>query len=58
MSYNCNSLKLLDLSNLNTHVIDMNHMFYNCNLLTSLDISNFNTQNVTDMSYCSLVVIH
>ena len=52
MFYNCSSLKLIDLSLLNTsNVKNMSYMFYNCSSLKSIDLSSFNTSNVSDMSY-------
>lgn len=46
----CNSLKYLNISNLNTkNVTHMATLFYNCESLTSLDIKNFDTSNVTNM---------
>ena len=50
MFYGCNSLKNLDLSNLNTiKVKDMHSMFQNCSSLINLDLSNLNTENVTNI---------
>ena len=44
MFHECDSLKVLNLSNFNTNnVTDMNHMFYGCPNLYELDLSKFNT---------------
>ena len=52
MFYGCNSLKFLNLTNVNTQkVIDMYGMFFGCKSKKSLDLSNFNTQNIEDMGY-------
>ena len=51
MSYECNKLSSLDLSNFNTaNVTNMEEMFYSCQNLSSLDLSKFNTEKVTNMS--------
>ena len=51
MFYNCNKIKILDLSSLNTkNITNMSYMFYNCENLSNINLSNFNTENVTDMS--------
>ena len=36
----------------------MSYMFYNCTSLKDLNINNFRTDNVTDMSYSSMDVVH
>ena len=46
----CESLKKLNLSNLNTkNVIDMSSMFKGCKSLEELNLSNLDTQNVKNM---------
>ena len=47
----CYSLKLIDLSNVNTkNIRHMDSMFYDCRSLTELDLSSFNTLWATDMN--------
>ena len=50
MFYGCNSLTVIDLTDLNTqNVIDMNSMFYECNSLKEITkLVSLNTQNVTE----------
>ena len=51
-SFQCSSLKHLNLSNFNTdNVTDISYMFFGCSSLTELNLSNFNTDNVTDISF-------
>ena len=51
MFSNCDSLKLIDLSNFKANnITNMSKMFYNCKSLKSINLSKFNTNNVTDMS--------
>lgn len=48
---NCESLKSLDLSSLDTSkVTDMREMFRGCASLTELNLAHFNTEKVTDMT--------
>ena len=52
MFYNCESLKSIDLSYVNTkNVDDMNYMFYQCLELGSIDLSKVRSNNVDDVSY-------
>ena len=56
MFYGCNNLETLDLSNVNTSIVEnMAYMFAECYNLTSLNLSNFNTSTVKDMTcmFCS-----
>ena len=47
MFYNCQSLKNIDLSNINTKNVDiMNYMFYQCIELDSIDLSEVEGENV------------
>ena len=51
MFYNCDSLKIIDLSSFNTtNVNNMKIMFSECHSLQSIDLSSFNTTNVNNMS--------
>ena len=51
MSYNCYSLKSIDLSSFNTsNVNNMSYMFSECYSLKSIDLSSFNTSNVKDFN--------
>ena len=51
MFYNCQSLKNIDLSNINTKNVDMmNYMFYQCIELDSIDLSEVEGENVNDIS--------
>ena len=51
MFYNCESLKRVDLSNINTkNVDDMNYMFHQCLELDSIDLSKVESSNVNDIS--------
>ena len=46
----CNSLKVIDLSNLNFHLVtDMSYLFYGCESLKSLDLSYIKTNSLTDI---------
>ena len=50
MFFNCESLKSLDLSNLDTsNVVSMSYLFSGCISLSSLNISNFNTSKTINM---------
>ena len=51
MFYMCNTLKSLDLSDLNmSEVTDMDSMFYSCSNLTSIELDKSDNCKVTDMS--------
>ncbi|MBQ2954927.1 MAG: BspA family leucine-rich repeat surface protein [Clostridia bacterium] len=50
MFADCNNLKELDLSGVNTQNVQlMSFMFYNCYLLEAVDTSSFDTSNVVNM---------
>ena len=50
MFYNCQSLKYLDLSALDTsETLNMDYAFYNCTSLEKLEISQFETRNAKDI---------
>lgn len=52
MFYNCQKLKSIDFSNINTdNMISMNNMLYQCLSLTSFDFSKINTSLLKDASY-------
>ena len=52
MFWDCNSLRMLDVSNFDTSKVKtMYGMFSNCRQLYYLDVSRFNTASVEDMSY-------
>ena len=53
MFYNCDKLKSLDLSSVDTSQVEnMKNLFANCKALTSLKIdTNFNTKNVKNFGY-------
>ena len=51
MFYNCESLKNIDLTYINTKNVDvMNYMFYQCLELDSIDLSKVESSNVDDVS--------
>ena len=51
MFYNCENLKNIDLSNINTKNVDiMNNMFYQCLDLDSVDLSKVECSKVNDIS--------
>ena len=51
MFYNCENLKNIDLSNINTKNVDiMNNMFYQCLDLDSVDLSTVECSKVNDIS--------
>lgn len=51
MFYNCQSLKNIDLSNINLlNIENMNYMFYQCLELNSVNLSEIDSSNVNDVS--------